>query len=69
MSIHDAIARDVPEIARGKVWCTQCRRVKLVNGAECLRTGWPVCCGQTMTIDSPQKRVALRKRTERGSTP
>ena len=60
--LHQRIANDVPKIKRGKVWCIQCKRMKLVDGAECLRSGWPKCCGQTMTIDSPQWRAAHAKK-------
>ena len=35
--LHQRIANDVPKIKRGKVWCIQCKRMKLVDGAECLR--------------------------------
>jgi hypothetical protein len=61
LDLHDKIAADVPKIARGKVWCVRCRRMQLVDGAQCLRSGWPLCCGQTMTIDSPQWRAAQKK--------
>lgn len=51
--LHQKIANDVPQIRRGKVWCKTCRREQSVDGAECLRSGWPKCCGYTMTIDHP----------------
>jgi hypothetical protein len=57
LNIHAAIAADVPQIARGKVWCTTCGRMQAVNGAHALRHGWPECCGYTMTIDSPEERA------------
>lgn len=44
-----------PKLARGQVWCLSCHSTKLVNSAECLRTGWPTCCGATMSIDPPSK--------------
>lgn len=56
VGLHDRIAADVPQLARGKVWCTTCGRQQSVDGAECLRSGWPKCCGYTMTIDSPESR-------------
>jgi hypothetical protein len=34
----------------------------LVNASDCLREGWPTCCGETMTIDSPAERSALKER-------
>jgi hypothetical protein len=45
-----------PKLKRGKVWCKICGREESVNSADCLRTGWPKCCGQTMTIDSPEEQ-------------
>lgn len=47
-----------PKMIRGKVWCRRCGAEKLVNAAKCLVDGWPVCCGHTMTIDSPVERAA-----------
>ena len=59
--LHEAIAKAVPRIRRGKVWCTHCGKSQVVNGAECLRSGWPKCCGETMTVDSPAERKRLAK--------
>lgn len=57
---HDKIAAETPQIARGQVWCTTCGRSERVDGADCLRRGWPKCCGGfTMTIDSPEESRAL----------
>lgn len=55
VGIHERIAADVPQIARGKVWCRTCGREQSVNGAECLRSGWPKCHGATMSIDPPSE--------------
>ena len=60
-ALHETIAKAVPQIERGKVWCVFCGRMLRVDGADALRHGWPKCCGSTMTIDSPQWRVAHRK--------
>lgn len=57
--LHDKIADDIPQIKRGMVWCTSCGRSQRVDGADCLRRGWPKCCGHTMTIDSPDERRRL----------
>ena len=59
-SIHDRIAADVPQISRGMVWCRTCGRSERVDGADCLRHGWPKCCGYTMTIDSPDEWEAVK---------
>ena len=50
-----------PKLSRGLAWCTSCGRRIQVKSSECFRDGWPKCCGQTMTIDSPEERVALAK--------
>lgn len=55
--IHETIADAVPQVARGQVWCKACRSTRKVDGADCLRNGWPICCGYTMTIDSPEDRA------------
>ena len=34
---------------------TQPDRYDRISG-ECMRYGWPKCCGHTMTIDSPEER-------------
>lgn len=52
--IHARIAEDVPQIKRGLVWCHRCGAEKAVDGAECLRSGWPECCGATMSLDPQQ---------------
>jgi hypothetical protein len=54
------LASDIPQLARGKVWCRTCGREQRVDAAGALSNGWPKCCGYTMTIDSPeeQKRLA-----------
>jgi len=54
--LHEQIARDVPQLRRGMVWCKTCGRSQKVDSAECLRSGWPKCHGYTMTIDSPEER-------------
>lgn len=45
-----------PKLARGQVWCRKCGATRRVDGADGLRNGWPKCCGETMTIDSPEER-------------
>ena len=50
---------DMAKVCGNRVWCTKCGATQKVDAAECLRYGWPKCCGYTMTIDSPKKRKAL----------
>ena len=55
------IAQQIPQLQRDQVWCRQCGKTKRTDSADAMRHGWPKCCGNTMTIDSPeeQKRLAL----------
>lgn len=52
-ALHEKLAQSHPSLERGRVWCRHCRRTQRVDSAERLRTGWPKCCGYTMTIDHP----------------
>lgn len=54
MNIHETIAASDPALRRGQVWCKTCGRIETVDGAECLRSGWPKCCGATMSLGSPE---------------
>lgn len=51
--LHQSIVNDVPQLKRGLVWCKTCHRERTVDAAACLRSGWPQCCGYTMTTDHP----------------
>ena len=48
----------IPQIARGRVWCTCCGASRRVDGPGAMARGWPKCCGYTMTVDSPDERAA-----------
>jgi hypothetical protein len=52
-SLHESLADSHPSLRRGQVWCRSCGATLKVDSAECLRSGWPKCCGETMTIDEP----------------
>lgn len=54
--LYDEMAKSHPKLERGQVWCRTCGGTKKVDSAECLRRGWPKCCGETMTIDGPKER-------------
>ena len=54
MSLHEKLAASHPSLRRGMAWCRTCGRSEKVDPAECLRSGWPECCGHTMTIDAPE---------------
>ena len=59
MGLHKTIANAHPSLRRGVVWCKRCGRSEDVRSENCLHTGWPECCGETMTIDSPDERKHL----------
>lgn len=59
LRMYEELAQSVPQFARGMVWCPTCGHSRRVDSARCLAGGWPMCCGQTMTIDSPEERRAL----------
>lgn len=59
-AMHKGIAEKVPSLKRGRVWCHVCGHTEAVDSAQCLATGWPKHCGQTMSIDSPEERKRLR---------
>jgi hypothetical protein len=44
-------------LKRGQVWCLHCGKTENVVPSTCLDSGWPECCGKTMSIDSPEERV------------
>lgn len=61
MSLRSDIA-EIPQIARGMVWCTHCGRSERVDGVEAtFGGGGPKCCGYTMTIDSPEERARSKE--------
>ena len=64
MSLYDTIAKSNPSLARGRVWCRKCGATRKVDTAKCLEQGWPMCCGETMTIDSPDERKKMEATNE-----
>lgn len=62
-ALRKKMADSHPSLTRGRVWCHVCGVTQKVNSADCLRSGWPKCCGSTMSIDSPEEREALKERT------
>jgi hypothetical protein len=57
------VVAEVPQLARGQVWCRSCGSSQRVNSAGAMSRGWPKCCGYTMTIDSPEEQVRLAARS------
>ncbi len=51
MGLHQDIANAIGNPDR--VYCRTCGSSQPVDSAECLTSGWPKCCGYTMTIDKP----------------
>ncbi len=60
--MYDEMANSHPSLKRGQVWCLKCGRTESVKSSHCLQHGWPECCGETMTIDSPEERKELERR-------
>lgn len=59
------ILHGLDRLYRNRVWCVTCGKTRRVDAAVCIAgAGWPMCCGQTMTIDSPEERAALRAQRE-----
>lgn len=50
MNLHDRLAASHPALERGMVQCQTCGASTKVNSAQCLRAGWPKCCGYTMRL-------------------
>jgi hypothetical protein len=57
-AMYRDMASSSPQLKRGRVWCHKCGHSQQVDSGECLRNGWPKCCGETMSIDSPEERAA-----------
>lgn len=57
--LNNDLANCHPKLSRGQVWCTKCGATQKVNSGKSLSSGWPLCCGETMTIDSPEERTAM----------
>jgi hypothetical protein len=51
-----SVVEQVPQLKRGKCWCKKCGSCIEVDAVWRLEHGWPMCCGETMTIDSPEER-------------
>ncbi len=45
----DALAAYIDD-GQSHVRCERCRAVLRVDFSRCMRTGWPKCCGYTMTL-------------------
>ncbi len=59
MSLYDDLIKCRPSLERGMVWCTVCGQSQKTDVKESFRSGWPKCCGFTMSIDSPEEREQL----------
>jgi hypothetical protein len=57
--LYSTLANCHPSLTRGQVWCHTCGHTQRVDSAQSFRSGWPMHCGETMSIDSPDERRAL----------
>jgi RecJ-like exonuclease len=60
---------EIPQYKRGMVWCKTCGKSQKVDAVQCLKTGWPECCGYTMSIDPPPLPSEERGMSERKKYP
>jgi len=44
----------IPQVKRGKAWCRTCGQTARISALNFNR-GWPECCGETMSLDSPEE--------------
>lgn len=56
-TLHEQLADAHPKLKRGIVWCHTCGARLIVDPADCLRWGWPTCCGSTMGLDAPEDAI------------
>ena len=56
---YERIGQCHAKLKRNKVWCHTCGYNMYVNSAECFQQGWPKCCDQTMSLDSPEEHAKL----------
>ena len=63
---YENVTKSLNKLHRGRVWCRTCGQSQRVDSAHCIRNGWPKCCGETMTIDSPEEQRALDGSDGRG---
>ena len=59
--IGPALVAGIPQFQRGVVWCKSCGRPQTIDALKCMKSEWPKCHGETMTIDSPEERAAQTK--------
>lgn len=52
--LHNAMA-EAAGLKTATVYCTVCGASQIVDGAECLRHGWPKCHGFTMSLDEHRR--------------
>jgi hypothetical protein len=48
--IPEDLAASHPALRRGLVRCRTCSIEQKVDSAQCFRSGWPSCCGETMRL-------------------
>ena len=63
MGLHAKLAQCHWKIRRGTVWCQECGTRRDVDPESCFASGWPTCCGYTMSLDSPKERARFAEPT------
>ena len=57
MGFKECAVDNNDKLRRGLVYCKTCKKTLQVDSIKCLTSGWPECCGYTMTRDVPAKRA------------
>jgi hypothetical protein len=55
--MYDEMVEKSSAMKKGLVYCHICKKEQKVDSAECLRKGWPKCCGSTMSLDEVRPRL------------
>jgi hypothetical protein len=53
--LYETIKNSHPSLLNGGMICGRCQKTRVVDAAECLRSGWPKCCGATMSLQDKPK--------------
>ena len=54
----DVMYRDMAKGMSDQVRCHKCGATQKIDPVECLRRGWPKCCGATMNLDTRSANIA-----------
>lgn len=61
---HAPVKEEREAVPRMRVRCGVCGREARPSHRKALRSGWPVCCGYTMTLESTGAFIAAIERAD-----